>query len=454
MEIHSFRKSYIILILLSLNLFSCGKKEADKPGKRTISSPEWSRNAVIYEVNIRQYSPEGTILAVEKQLPRLKAMGVDILWLMPIHPIGELNRKGSKGSYYAVKDYLGFNPEFGTKDDFRRFVQEAHKLGMKVILDWVANHTAWDNPLTVEHPEWYSRDDDGNFVPPVTDWADVIDLDYSKPELRRYMIDALLYWVKEFDVDGYRCDVAAMVPTDFWVQVRKELDAVKPVFMLAEADEPVHQEASFDMSYGWKMHHIFNEIAKGKAGVTAIDSIVNVFKKSFPVGSTLMQFTSNHDENSWNGTEFERLGVATDLYAVLCYTLPGMPLIYSGQESAYNKRLEFFEKDPINWGTYEKSGFYAALSGLKHSNPALDHGENAAAYHLLHTADGVFAFERFKGRHSVITAVNTADEPRTITLRDKALAGEYRELFSGKNLAFTGTVAMELPAYGYQVWSK
>jgi glycosidase len=441
------------LIALLTGLISCAKPEK-KSEIRTVVSPDWSRNAVIYEVNIRQFSPEGTITKVEEQLPRLKAMGVDILWLMPVHPIGKMNRKGSMGSYYAVQDYLGFNPEFGTEDDFRRFVTEAHALGMKVILDWVANHTAWDNPLLAEHPDWFTRDGNGNPVPPVPDWADVIDLDYSKPELRRYMTDAMLYWVREFDIDGYRCDVAGMVPVDFWNATRAELDAVKKVFMLAEADDAELLVSAFDMAYGWKMHHVFNELVKGHNSPSDIDSIAAYFATAFAKGSTVMQFTSNHDENSWSGTEFERLGAASDVFAVLSYTLPGMPLIYSGQESACDKRLAFFEKDPIQWGTFEKAGFYTTLSTLKHSSPALKHGEEAGTYRLLSATDKHFVFERKSGAESVVVFANLSAEAGEITVREKSLAGTFTNVFDGSTQAVTGEWSVSLPAWGYAVWTR
>ncbi|MCD4697158.1 MAG: alpha-amylase, partial [Bacteroidales bacterium] len=327
------------------------KKTEHVSGKETsniASAPEWSKNANIYEVNIRQYTPEGTFKAFESHLPRLKNMGVNILWFMPIHPIGEKNRKGSLGSYYAVKDYKAVNPEFGTLKDFKSLVKTAHDMGFKVILDWVANHTSWDNQWIYDHPEWYSKDSLGQMIAPF-DWTDVADLNYDSKPLWDAMIDALKFWVTEADIDGYRCDVAGMVPTEFWERARKELDEIKPVFMLAEAEQADHHKSAFDMSYAWELHHIFNEIAKGKK---TGDDLENYFVKNdsvYPSSAFRMTFITNHDENSWNGTVMERMGKTGLTFAMLSYTLPGMPLIYSGQEVGLNKRLEFFEKDKINW---------------------------------------------------------------------------------------------------------
>ncbi len=264
---HLMRKS-LILILLALIAFIGCKNEANNEQKiinyQEVKHPEWSKNANIYEVNIRQYTPEGTFNAFAEHLPRLKELGVDILWLMPIHPIGEKNRKGSMGSYYSVKDYFGINPEFGTEEDFKNLVNQIHELGMYVIIDWVANHTAWDNQLIYDHPEWYSKNEEEEIIAPVEDWSDVADLNYDVPEVRKYMTDALIYWVKDFNIDGYRCDVAGMVPTDFWNNARYELDKIKPVFMLAEANEPELHEFAFDMTYAWDLHFLWNEMAQGK----------------------------------------------------------------------------------------------------------------------------------------------------------------------------------------------
>ena len=252
-----------------------------------LKHPEWSKNATIYQLNVRQFSAEGTFRAAETQLPHIKALNVDIIWLMPIHPIGEKNRKGSLGSPYSVKDYYGVNPEFGTLDDLKHFIATAHHLGLKVILDWVPNHTAWDNPLAVQHPDWYQHDWKGNFRPTAWfDWADIINLDYRSPGLRKYMTDVMKYWVRDVDVDGYRCDVAGFVPVDFWNNLRKELDAIKPVFMLAEWESRDLHAQAFDMTYAWSWYEALNHLCLGKADVGALNNYYAWNEGFYPPAST------------------------------------------------------------------------------------------------------------------------------------------------------------------------
>ena len=254
----------IMMIGISGYLISCSIKNKNMKRESSVTHPEWSRNSVIYEVNLRQYTPEGTFKAFEQHLPRLKELGVDILWLMPINPIGITNRKGILGSCYSIKDYLAVNPDFGTMDDFKNLVNRAHSLGMKVIIDWVANHSSWDNNLITEHPEWYTHDSTGKIISPNADWTDVADLDYSQPGIREYMKDAMIFWIKETDIDGFRCDMAGMVPVDFWNNAVPVIKKVKPVFMIAEWDTPEMHDTAFDMTYGWELFHLMNSIARGE----------------------------------------------------------------------------------------------------------------------------------------------------------------------------------------------
>lgn len=385
---------------------------------------EWSRNANIYEVNIRQYTPEGTFEAFARHLPRLKQMGVDILWLMPVQPIGEKNRKGTLGSYYAVRDYTAVNPEFGTMADLKALVKQAHGLGMRVIIDWVANHTAFDNPWTVAHKDWYLKNDKGELYPVTyTDgaepeyWTDVTGLDWRNRDLWKGMTEAMLFWVREADIDGFRCDVAGKVPTPFWNQARAALDQVKPVFMLAEADKPDLHEHAFDMTYGWDTKDIFKDIAKGKADARTLKAFVEHPPKAFPPGAYRMRFTTNHDENSWSGSDVELYGPAFKAMAVLAATLPGMPLIYGGQESGLDKRIQFFEKDPIAWKDYRYAPFYAGLLKLKHDNPALWNGQYGGAMQVLDTGnDKVFAFRRHRDHNVVQVVVNVSNAAQRYTL--------------------------------------
>ncbi|MEO6489705.1 MAG: alpha-amylase family glycosyl hydrolase [Ferruginibacter sp.] len=307
-------RKYFIALIIALLIIHCteGNAYAQIPGDGNDSSvyqpkkyvelvhPEWSKNATIYEVNIRQYSPEGTFKAFEAHLPRLKALGVDILWLMPIHPIGEEKRKGKMGSYYSVKNYLTVNPEFGTMDDFKQLVKKIHGMGMHVILDWVANHSAWDNVLVAAHPGWYTKTLEGEFQPtPWYDWDDVIDLDYDKPAMRKYMTDAFKFWVKETDIDGYRCDVAGFIPVDFWDNVRKELDKIKPVFMLAEWESRDLYKHAFDMTYSWSLWNEMKSVTTGKKNIGGLVEYMAHDVNTVPVDAFRMTFTENHDKNSW-----------------------------------------------------------------------------------------------------------------------------------------------------------
>lgn len=417
----------------------------------------WSRNATIYEVNIRQFSEEGTFKAFEAKIPELRELGVTILWLMPIHPIGEVNRKGTLGSYYAVQDYFGVNPEFGTEQDFRDLVATAHANGMYVILDWVANHTAWDNPLTVSHPEFYERDSTGSFTPPRgTDWTDVIQLDYTHPGTHDYMASALRYWVEEFDIDGYRCDVADMVPVEFWNRVRAELDAIKPVFMLAEAENPDHHASAFDMSYAWEMHHTMNRVAKGEQGPAAVFEQFEAESEWFPAHAYRMMFTSNHDENSWNGTEFVRLGDGVKTFAVLASTLYGMPLVYNGQEYGNPKALDFFEKDLVQRPDTSFFGFYKTLLNLNRTNHALFNGVHGGVPFRIATSNDaqVLAYVRESGVHKVVVVLNLSPEPAVVSIRTPHLNGTFTEVFSDTKAVISGSKEYALAPWEYVVYAR
>ncbi|MFL6658249.1 MAG: alpha-amylase family glycosyl hydrolase [Massilia sp.] len=384
----------------------------------------WSRNANIYEVNLRQYTKEGTIKAFATHLPRLKKLGVDILWIMPVQPIGVKERKGTLGSYYAVKDYTAVNPEFGTLSDFKSMVKQAHALGMHVILDWVPNHTAWDNAWATEHKDWYKKNDKGEIYPVTFTgdngteyWTDVIGLDYTNHDLWKGMTDAMAFWVRETNIDGFRCDVAGQVPVPFWNHAVAELNKIKPLFMLAEADQvDLHQQA-FDMTYAWDLAEVFKAIGKGKASAPELAAFLSNPPKQYPREAYRMLFTNNHDFNSWNGTDRELYGPAYKALAMLTTTLPGMPLIYGGQEAGLDKRLEFFEKDPIAWKDYPLSSFYAGLLKLKKQNPALANGQYGAPLELLATAnDKVFAFQRHVPGNTVKVTVNLSGQPQSYTL--------------------------------------
>ena len=422
-----------------------------------VKHPEWSKNATIYQVNVRQFSPEGTFAAVEKELPRIKALNVDIIWLMPIHPIGEKNRKGSLGSPYSVKDYYGVNPEFGTLDDLKRFVATAHGLGLKVILDWVPNHTAWDNPLTTEHPDWYQKDWKGNFRPtPWFDWSDIINLDYRSPGLRKYMTEVMKYWVRDVGIDGYRCDVAGFIPLDFWNNLRRELDAIKPVFMLAEWESRDLHAQAFDMTYAWQWYDEMHKLCTGKTNVGALFNYYAWNEGFYPEDIMRMTFVSNHDKNAWEGTEFENFRDGLDAAIVLSVVSEGMPLIYNGQEAGYNKRLAFFEKDPIQWREHRYADFYRKLFALKKANTALWNARwGARMVQVVNTEPNkVFSFVRQNAADKVFALMNFSNETLKIKLTDGPFAGRYTEFFTGEKAEFAEGAELTLAPWSYRVYLK
>lgn len=420
-----------------------------------LTHPAWSENATIYQLNTRQFSTAGTFSAAEAELPRLKALGVDIIWLMPIHPIGEQNRKGTLGSPYSVRDYYDVNPEFGTKEDLRRFVKAAHDQGLYIILDWVANHTAWDNPMRMQHPEWYERDYKGDFRPtPWWDWSDIIDLDYSQPGVREYMTDALKYWVREFDIDGYRCDVAGFVPVDFWNNVRRELDAIKPVFLLAEWESrDLHAEA-FDMTYAWSWREAVHDVVNGNATLDRLFSYYSWRESAYPVEAYRMTFVSNHDSNAWEATQFEAFGDGLEPAIVLSVIGDGMPLLYNGQEAGNTKRLAFFEKDPIDWQPHPIGELYRKLFALKKQNTALWNGASGATMIRVWNSapEKVLSFVRGNARDKVFAVINFSAEPQTVSFSDAPYAGRYREYFSGERVDISERSELALPAWGYRIF--
>ncbi len=445
----------LIMLLTGLFLTSCDQQSKQLKNKQPdkMKHVEWSMNANIYEVNIRQYTPEGTINAFRKHLPRLKEMEVDILWLMPIQPIGELNRKGSLGSYYSVKDYKAVNPEFGTLEEFKALVNEAHELGMYVILDWVANHSSWDNVWATSHPEYYQKDSAGNFVSPF-DWSDVIAFDYNQPAMRDSMVNSLKFWVEETNIDGYRCDVAGMVPTDFWNDAVAQLKQVKPIFMLAEDEDNIELlQQAFDMNYTWEMHHLMNDIAKGEKKASELWDKLAWNNNKFSPEDYRMYFTSNHDENSWNGTTKERMGDASQAFAVLTYTIPGMPLIYSGQEAGNDKRLRFFEKDTIDWAQIPLADFYKTLNLLKKNNKALWNGTYGGE--IIEITKGqnenVFAFERRKDDNRVMVILNFSTEDQLFTIDREMFAGEFTNVFNGDKVTIANGHQFNLKPWEYIV---
>jgi len=448
----------LVAAFVAISVYSCdmNPEKKEKTPKQTVEKmkhAEWSVNANIYEVNIRQYTPEGTINAFRKHMPRLKEMGVDILWLMPIFPVGEVNRKGSLGSYYSISDYKAVNPEFGTMDDIKELVDEAHTLGMHVILDWVANHSAWDNPMAEEHPEYYQKNEDGTFHSPY-DWTDVIAFDYSNPAMRDSMVRALKFWIEEVDVDGYRCDVAGMVPADFWNDAVSQLNKIKKVFMLAEDEENTALlEQAFDMNYSWKLFKLMQAVRKGEKNAHNFWEYLAWNDSVYAEYTYRMNFTSNHDENSWNGTTKELFGEAAETFAVLTYTIPGMPLIYSGQEAENNKRLRFFEKDTIDWNNIPLADFYRKLNNLKTKNKALWNGTAGGKMEEITKGQNpnVFAFFREKDGNKVLALFNLSNKKQSFTIDRDKFAGKYSDVMLEQDLTVSKDQQFELLPWKYVV---
>lgn len=415
------------------------------------STVEWARGSNIYEVNIRQYTKEGSFAAFETHLPRLKTMGVEILWLMPITPISEKERQGKLGSYYACSSYTSINPEFGTLKDFKNLITEAHRLGFKIIIDWVANHTGWDHHWTFEHPDWYVKDARGGFTE-INGWHDVIDLNFSIEPMRKAMIKAMQYWVRECDIDGFRCDMAHLVPLDFWIKARKECEEIKPLFWLAECDIPSYHQA-FDASYAWDWMHHTEKHARQEISLHDIKSTLHNYSQ-FPNRAIKLFFTSNHDENSWNGTEMEKYGSLAKAWSVFSATWKGLPLIYSGQEIPNKKRLAFFDKDEIDWSKpFEMEGFYTKLLHICKSNKAISEGETFIL--PSNYDDSLLAFMRKAGDDCILVILNLSNKNRIkISVSHGWLDGLFENVFSGFQFQFKPGEEFELQAGEYILYKK
>ena len=432
------KKLLIIGLLLIISCKASTKEQSILPqntqAKLAPITDSILESAVIYEANIRQYSPEGTFKAFTKDIPQLKKLGVKIIWLMPIFPISKTKRKATGdtfvseypkaarkkylGSYYAVSNFTEINPEFGKLEDFRDLIKTAHKNGIYVILDWVPNHTGWDHVWLKEHPEFYTKNEKGEITDPLDDkgksigWTDVADLNYANKELHKAMISDMKYWITNEAIDGFRCDVAGSVPLAFWEKAIPTLRKEKNIFMLAEAWEPeLLKEGLFDMAYAWEGHHIMNGLAQGKKTTNAWDAYMEKIDTTYQKNAILMNFITNHDENSWNGTVKERMGDASETMLALTYVIPGMPLIYSGQEYGLDHRLKFFEKDSIPktkgkmWALLEK------LGKLKNTHKALYGGKNAASYKRIETDnEHVLIFERHSNGHTLTFVANLSNK--------------------------------------------
>jgi glycosidase len=415
----------------------------------------WSQTANMYEVNLRQYTPEGTFSAFAEHLPRLKDMGVNTLWFMPVTPISLEKRQGTLGSYYACSDYTNTNPEFGTINDFKQLVKKAHESGFKVIIDWVANHTGWDHAWVKTNPEFYKRNAAGDFYDS-NNWVDVIDLNYYDHAMRREMIKAMSFWVSECNIDGFRCDMAHLVPLDFWRDARIELDSIKPLFWLAETEHIFYQDV-FDCSYAWNWMHETERFARDQLGVLDLKNTLIGYERKASPGAAYLFFTANHDENSWNGTEYEKYGPSAKSLAVLSCTWNGIPLIYSGQEIPNMERIKFFDKDTIEWtGENLLHYFYKSLLQLRERNQALRTGDiNVTTTFIKTNVDQfVLAWRRKTPKDEVLVFLNLSSGTLDMSVLDESLDGTYKDVFDGERFIFSKEKVIKLKPWQYIVVEK
>ena len=450
------RNTFVLLIGLSIS--SCNQNQSSKSeetGKPAVEFPEAIASATVYEVNIRQHTPEGTINAFVNDLPRLKELGVQVLWIMPVQPIGVKNRKEPLGSYYSIRDYKKVNPEFGTEDDFKNLVLKAHELGMYVILDWVPNHTSWDNPWITEHPEYYAQDENGNVVYEA-DWTDIALLNHLNPGTRAAMIDAMKYWVTTFDIDGFRCDHAGHeIPLYFWEETRAAIDPIKDLFWLAEWDG-ARMHLQFDATYAWPLLDLSYRVAEGKSNANDLANFVQADLKEYGRRPIRLNMITNHDKNSWEGTEFEKFGDGVKAFATFIFTTSGMPMLYTGQEAGLTKRLKFFDKDTVDWSDLNQfQSFYKKLVSLHSSNPALWAGDFGGMPSRVNDANpNVYAFVRKKDSNTVITILNLSSKQQDMKLSDASVAGPYTDYFTGSSYVLSNNSALPLQPWQYLVFVK
>ena len=419
------------------------------------TQPTFLRNSNLYEVNVRQYTQEGTFKAFGQHLPRLKDMGVEILWMMPIHPIGIERRKGTLGSYYSIQNHKGINPEFGTEEDFRALVINVHSLGMKIIIDWVANHTSWDNMWTKTNPEFFVKDSKGNFVTPY-DWSDVIQIDHTCEAEQTAMIDAMHFWLKEFDIDGFRADLAHLTPLLFWKKARLNLSSLKKdLIWLAETEEVNYHEA-FDISYTWKWMHATEQFVKCEITLADCVKVLSDYKKDFDENDLRLFFTSNHDENSWNGSEYDKYGIFAKAWGVFSILYASVPLIYSGQELPNYKKLQFFEKDVIKWiEDLQLQNFYKCLLALRKRNSVFANLKAANIYvDELLIEKNIFSMLIKSEEDVVLCAINFNNASTSEYIIFDATPGYYREIFSGKEVLLNRSFAFEKEAGGFCILEK
>ncbi len=452
------QKLLLVIVFSGLTIACTNNSNSNTPDMDSAKPPAWAHTTNIYEVNVRQYTPEGTLNAFARELPRLKEMGVEVLWFMPLTPIAKKNMKGILGSYYAAADYVSINPEFGTLNDFKSLVKDAHEQGFKVIIDWVANHTGWDHVWTREHPSWYELDSTTKDFKKASGMDDIIELDFKKPALRKAMIDAMKFWVTECDIDGFRADLAFWVELDFWKEAKEELEKKKKLFWLGELDPLEHPEymGIFNAAYTWTWMHKTREFYQQHLPISTLDSVLHRYEA---LGNSSMRawFTTNHDENSWNGTEYEKYGEMAKALAVFSCTWDGIPLIYSGQELPNKKRLQFFEKDTIHWkGKNELHDFYKTLLHLHSNHPALRAGDDTAKTINVKSSndDQIFAYLRKNGDREVLVVLNLSPKGCSFRLDNKTVSGKFKDAFSGSSNDFSASTHFEMSPWQWLVFEK
>ncbi|MDQ3801660.1 MAG: alpha-amylase family glycosyl hydrolase [Acidobacteriota bacterium] len=443
----------VLMVLLSNFVFAQQQPQRDFSKENARQSPDWVKDAVIYEIFPRQYSQKGDFNSITADLDRLKNLGVTVLWLMPIHPVGRLKAKGTIGSPYAVKDFYAVNPDYGTSADLKRLVAEAHRRGLKVIIDIVANHTAWDSVM-MKNPAFYTRNERGEIIPPVADWADVADLNYENPELRRYIIEMLKMWVRDYDLDGFRCDVAGFVPTDFWETARAEVDKIKPdTIWLAEWESPDLLVKAFNLDYSWANHSALSEVLQGNKPATEIRRVWEEQKSKFPKNSLRMRFSDNHDERRAIARFGEKGALAAQ---ALVFTMDGVPLVYNGMEAGDTTESgapALFEKLPIFWQIRERRQdfpkFYQSMIELRRNSVALRRGELV----WLKNSDEarVLTFSRRQGNEEILVAINMTSAPFFGSVE---VAGNFEDITPNAAKKSAGVPVVALDAFGFKIFRR
>lgn len=427
------------------------------PGETTLQIPSWIDDAVMYEVNIRQYTEEGTIEAFIEHLPRLQELGVEILWFMPLHPISLEKRIDDLGSYYAVQDFYDINPEFGSLDDFITLVDTAHEMGFKVIMDMVFNHTGWDHSWITDHPEWYTTSNGEIIHPPGTNWLDVADLNFSNDALVEELGKILTYWVDDYHIDGFRFDYAAGVPKSVWNSLRHDVETIKPdTFFLAEDNSRFDWFHIFHSNYGgWTLLHHLEGMYNNTSSIDDLEDYLRSSNGNYLLGTFPLNFTTNHDINSWEGTHEERLGESYPLMSMLTFTLPGMPLLYSGQESSNEHSLAFFTKDQINWNGYAKQAFYEDLIDLKQENDSLYNDNASNSLYFVHSDHaGVFSFIRTRdgSTNQILVIANMTDQPLTAKIHLGEFAATWYNHTENREQTLHRIEEISLQAYSYHIF--